>query len=374
MAAKGFAAATDDGSNVADASACPLCEKPDVSASKAWNDGITTVSSRCRSGSRRHTPRTGIGTTAQPTRAGTRRCFGRTRRAAGQGSRGRWFRLDAKHREPAETRLSVLHSAGSRRRRTQRAVCAWRLAIFPVRSHGKRNGRPPAGGLQPGFLPAVMLYSLAGPRSPVGWRWPLVSEGGDDGALAGVGDGAQAGCLAPVLGRAPAAANPVKSLYTTVELKACKPVKRHRDGGAWLCDGLAGLPVYVAEGDLRQFLSVGENAQKRRAATQTLGAFNTDLRERQRPRDRRVALRSPRRPADPLRHHRTLPHLARGPQGRRAGGVEGERDRDLPRRLHRRAGQPGCHHACPFRGRQSGQGLRLPRRAARRGRDGPSPM
>ena len=83
------------------------------------------------------------------------------------------------------------------------------------------------------------------------------------------------GCLAPVLGRAPAAANPVKSLYTTVELKACKPVKRHRDGGAWLCDGLAGLPVYVAEGDLRQFLSVGANAQKRRAASQTLGAFNS---------------------------------------------------------------------------------------------------
>src|SRR5436190_13001077 len=83
------------------------------------------------------------------------------------------------------------------------------------------------------------------------------------------------GCLAPALGHTPATANPVKSLYTTVELKACKQVKRHRDGGAWLCDGLAGLPVYVAEGDLRQFLSVGADAQKRRAATQTLGAFNS---------------------------------------------------------------------------------------------------
>ena len=83
------------------------------------------------------------------------------------------------------------------------------------------------------------------------------------------------GCLTAVVGHTPAAANPVKSLYTTVQLKACKQVKRHRDGGAWLCDGLAGLPVYVAEGDLRQFLSVGEDAQKRRAATQTLGAFNT---------------------------------------------------------------------------------------------------
>ena len=83
------------------------------------------------------------------------------------------------------------------------------------------------------------------------------------------------GCLTSALGHSPAAANPVRSLYTTIELKACKQVRRHRDGGAWLCEGLAGLPVYIAEGDLRHFLSVGADAQKRRAATQTLGAFNT---------------------------------------------------------------------------------------------------
>ena len=56
---------------------------------------------------------------------------------------------------------------------------------------------------------------------------------------------------------APVASNPVKSLYTTIDLKACKRIKRHRDGGAWRCDGLPGYPVYVAEGDLRQFVSVG---------------------------------------------------------------------------------------------------------------------
>jgi hypothetical protein len=84
-----------------------------------------------------------------------------------------------------------------------------------------------------------------------------------------------AGCLAPAIGPAPAAANPVKSLYTTVDLKIYKQVKRHRDGGAWRCGGLDDLPVYVAEGDLRQFVSVGANAEKRRAATQTLGAFNS---------------------------------------------------------------------------------------------------
>ena len=84
-----------------------------------------------------------------------------------------------------------------------------------------------------------------------------------------------AGLLVPALGNAPVDAYRVKSVYTTIDLKACKKVRRHRDGGAWICDGLAGLPVYVAEGDLRQFVSVGAEAQKRRAATQTLGAFNS---------------------------------------------------------------------------------------------------
>jgi hypothetical protein len=83
------------------------------------------------------------------------------------------------------------------------------------------------------------------------------------------------GFAALALGHVPAAANRVKSLYTTVDLKACKQVKRHRDGGAWLCAGLASLPVYVAEGDLRQYLSVGAEPEKRHAATQTLGAFNS---------------------------------------------------------------------------------------------------
>jgi hypothetical protein len=86
---------------------------------------------------------------------------------------------------------------------------------------------------------------------------------------------ALSGCLAPALCPAPAAASPLKSLYTTVELKACTRIKRHGDGGAWRCSGLGGMPVYVAEGDLRSFLSAGANAEKRRAAMQTLGAFNS---------------------------------------------------------------------------------------------------
>lgn len=73
----------------------------------------------------------------------------------------------------------------------------------------------------------------------------------------------------------PAAANPPKSLYTTIELRSCKQTQRHRDGGAWLCKGLEGYPIYVAEGDLRMFVSVGRRPDKRKAATQTLGPFNS---------------------------------------------------------------------------------------------------
>ena len=81
--------------------------------------------------------------------------------------------------------------------------------------------------------------------------------------------------LGLILGSSPVAANRPKSLYTTVDLAACDRMSRHSPGGAWLCSGLGGLPVYVAEGDLRQFLSVGTDAAKRRAAQQTLGAFNS---------------------------------------------------------------------------------------------------
>jgi hypothetical protein len=72
-----------------------------------------------------------------------------------------------------------------------------------------------------------------------------------------------------------AVANPLKSQYTTIDLKACTKLKAHPDGASWRCPGLPGYPVYVAEGDLRTFVSVGTGAEKRRAAEQTLGPFNT---------------------------------------------------------------------------------------------------
>ncbi len=78
------------------------------------------------------------------------------------------------------------------------------------------------------------------------------------------------GMLAP-----PAAANPLKSLYTSIELQSCRQISRHKDGGAWLCPGLEGYPVYIAEGDLRTFVSVGREPHKRKAAKQTLAPFNS---------------------------------------------------------------------------------------------------
>jgi hypothetical protein len=68
---------------------------------------------------------------------------------------------------------------------------------------------------------------------------------------------------------------PLKSQYTTIDLRSCRTIKTHPDGSAWRCQGLPGYPVYIAEGDLRTFISVGADAEKRRAAEQTLGPFNT---------------------------------------------------------------------------------------------------
>jgi hypothetical protein len=81
--------------------------------------------------------------------------------------------------------------------------------------------------------------------------------------------------LALTAGSAAAAEHRLKSLYTTLEPKTCKLVRKHPDGNAYACNGLPGFPVYFAEGDLRAFLSYGPKPERRRAATQTLGPFNT---------------------------------------------------------------------------------------------------
>jgi hypothetical protein len=66
-----------------------------------------------------------------------------------------------------------------------------------------------------------------------------------------------------------------KSLYTAVDLSACAALRTGEGGGPWICDGLEGYPVYLAQHDRRTYLSVGPKADEMRAAKQTLGASNT---------------------------------------------------------------------------------------------------
>jgi hypothetical protein len=72
-----------------------------------------------------------------------------------------------------------------------------------------------------------------------------------------------------------ATANPVRSRYSTIDLKTCSVIKRHPDGNTWRCNGLRGYPVVYAEGDLRAFVSFGPDGLKRQAMRQTLRPFNT---------------------------------------------------------------------------------------------------
>lgn len=74
---------------------------------------------------------------------------------------------------------------------------------------------------------------------------------------------------------APAVTQRVRTLFTTIDLAQCRVVKRSRDGNSWRCNGLAGFPVFIAEADLRFYVSTGSDAASRRAATQSLPPFNT---------------------------------------------------------------------------------------------------
>lgn len=79
--------------------------------------------------------------------------------------------------------------------------------------------------------------------------------------------------------QAAAAAEPT-STYTKIDLNACVQTgspdqEEGTFGGSWQCPGYQGMPVYVAEGDLRMFVSFGPAAADEPAAGQTLPNFNT---------------------------------------------------------------------------------------------------
>ncbi len=81
--------------------------------------------------------------------------------------------------------------------------------------------------------------------------------------------------LLALAGSANAADHKRTSTITSLEPKLCKVIKRHRDGNSYECQGVPGYSVYFAEGDLRAFVAFGPKPAATRAATQTLGPFNT---------------------------------------------------------------------------------------------------
>ncbi len=68
------------------------------------------------------------------------------------------------------------------------------------------------------------------------------------------------------------------SAYSNLDLnETCtriEPAETFEDSARWSCQGYNGIPVYVAEGDLRFFVSFGEAGPAEKAATQSLGPWN----------------------------------------------------------------------------------------------------
>ncbi len=80
--------------------------------------------------------------------------------------------------------------------------------------------------------------------------------------------------LAVILATAPVAAQQIESNYTDVDLDDCTVVSSDDFGSTWACSGYKGIPVMIAEGDLRFFVSYGLRSTEEKAAEQTLPPFN----------------------------------------------------------------------------------------------------
>ncbi len=70
-----------------------------------------------------------------------------------------------------------------------------------------------------------------------------------------------------------------ESAYTDLDLAQCVPEPPDPNdplqSGVWHCTGYAGMPVRVAEGDIRFYVSYGPDAVNEMAAGETLPPFNT---------------------------------------------------------------------------------------------------
>lgn len=83
-----------------------------------------------------------------------------------------------------------------------------------------------------------------------------------------------AALAALLAGAGGAAAQQLDSAYTDVNLDACSVITSDDFGSTWACPGHKGIPVMIAEGDLRFFVSYGLKSTEERAASQTPPPFN----------------------------------------------------------------------------------------------------
>ncbi|GHB28722.1 hypothetical protein GCM10007094_16620 [Pseudovibrio japonicus] len=69
-----------------------------------------------------------------------------------------------------------------------------------------------------------------------------------------------------------------ESVYSSLDLSETCALQETPDlvegAAVWMCEGYNGIPVYVAEDDLRFFVSFGEAAHEETAATQGLSPWN----------------------------------------------------------------------------------------------------
>lgn len=83
------------------------------------------------------------------------------------------------------------------------------------------------------------------------------------------------------LGTSSAMAQQIDSAYTKIDLDICQQIDATALGddsgqsGYWACVGYNNALVFVAEGDLRFFVSYGDGALNEMSSSQTLPAFNT---------------------------------------------------------------------------------------------------
>jgi hypothetical protein len=84
--------------------------------------------------------------------------------------------------------------------------------------------------------------------------------------------------IAVCLSATAAAAGEITSVYSDLDLKACKALELYADegeGGVWQCKGISGFDVLYLEGDLRGFVAFGPEARSQCSSAQTFGAFNS---------------------------------------------------------------------------------------------------